>query len=68
MTGLISDNNEDNYRRELDGIVNWCDNNDLYLNVSKTRELIIDLSVRMNKSNIDHVFINNSEVEKIDLF
>ena len=66
MTGLISDNNEDNYRREIDGIVSWCDNNNLFLNVSKTKELVIDF--RRNKSNIEPVFINSSEVEQISVF
>ena len=66
VTGLISDNNEDNYRREIDGIVSWCDTNNLFLNVSKTKELVIDF--RRNKSNIEPVFINSSEVEQISVF
>jgi len=66
VTGLISDNNEDNYRREIDGIVNWCDNNNLFLNVSKTKELVIDF--RRNKSIIEPVFINSIEVEQISVF
>ena len=66
VTGLISDNNEDYYRREIDGIVNWCDNNNLFLNVSKTKEIIVDF--RKNKNNLDPVIINNSVVEQISVF
>ena len=36
VTGLIHDNNEDNYRLEIDNIVDWCKNNNLFLNVKKT--------------------------------
>ena len=61
----LCDNIEDNYRRQI-GYVNWCDNNNLFLNVSKTKELIIDF--RRNNSNIEPVLINNSEVEKISVF
>ena len=42
ITGLISDNNEDNYRLEINSIVDWCDNNNLMLNVNKTKEMVID--------------------------
>ena len=47
VTGLITDNDETNYRREIEGIVSWCDNNNLFLNVTKTKELIVDF--RKNK-------------------
>ena len=55
VSGLISDNNENNYRREIDDIVSWCDTNNLFLNVSKTKELIIDF--RRNQTNIEPVTI-----------
>ena len=34
VTGLISDNDETNYRLEIDGIIDWCDRKNLFLNVS----------------------------------
>ena len=34
VTGLNSNNNENNYRQEIDGIVSWCETNNLFLNVS----------------------------------
>ena len=66
MTGLIRDNDERNYRLEIDSIVNWCDQNNLFLNVSKTKELIVDF--RRNKSSVNPISINNCEVEQINVF
>ena len=63
VTGLITDNNEDNYRQEIDNIVQWCNSNNLFLNVKKTKEIVIDF--RRNKSPIDPIFINNETVEQI---
>eukprot|EP00061_Rhincodon_typus_P007629 g29503.t1 len=42
IVGLISDNNELNYSREIESFVTWCNENNLSLNVSKTKELIIN--------------------------
>ena len=47
-------------------IVNWCDDNNLFLDVSKTKEIIVDF--RKNKNNLDPVIINNSVVEQISVF
>ena len=66
VTGLITDNNEDNYRQEIDNIVQWCNSNNLFLNVKKTKEIVIDF--RRNKSPIDPIFINNETVEQISDF
>ena len=66
VTGLISNSNETDYRHEIDQIVNWCETNNLFLNVSKTKEMIVDF--RRNKSPISPLFINNTEVERISSF
>ena len=63
VTGLITDNNEDNYRREIDNIVDWCSSNNLFLNVKKTKEIIVDF--RRNKHPITPIHINNEIVEQI---
>ena len=44
----------------------WCEMNNLQLNVKKTKEMVIDFKV--NKSPIDPLFINGTEVEHIDIF
>ena len=55
VTGLIRDNDETNYRLEIDGITDWCDSNNLFLNVSKTKEMIIDF--RRNKPIYEPIII-----------
>eukprot|EP00061_Rhincodon_typus_P008820 g31767.t1 len=42
VVGQISNNDESKYGREIEGLVTWCNENNLSLNISKTRELIID--------------------------
>ena len=42
LQGLITDNDESLYRDEVSKLVSWCNQNNLVLNVSKTKELIID--------------------------
>lgn len=43
ITGLISGNDESVYRGEVGALVIWCSENNLELNVSKTKEILIDL-------------------------
>ncbi|KAK3562767.1 hypothetical protein QTP86_007090 [Hemibagrus guttatus] len=45
VVGLISDNNEMAYLEEVRNLENWCQRNNLLLNVSKTKELIVDFSI-----------------------
>ena len=40
--GLIRENNELAYREELKHLVDWCDTNNLILNVNKTKEIVVD--------------------------
>eukprot|EP00061_Rhincodon_typus_P009969 g33877.t1 len=40
--GRISNNDESKFRREIEGLVAWCNENNLSLNVNKTKELITD--------------------------
>jgi hypothetical protein len=43
VVGLITDNDETSYREEVKDLAVWCqDNNNLSLNVSKTKEQIVD--------------------------
>ncbi|KAK1803843.1 hypothetical protein P4O66_003741 [Electrophorus voltai] len=44
VMGLISDNDERAYLEEIKHLENWCQENNLLLNVSKTKELIVDCS------------------------
>ena len=53
-------NNESVYREEVQRMVGWCKNNNLVLNISKTKEMIIDF--RKKKTPIHPLFIDGAEV------
>ena len=46
VVGLITDNDETAYKEEVRDLAVWCKDNDLSLNVSKTKELIMDYRKR----------------------
>ena len=48
LVGLVSDTDESEYRHEVSSLVSWCDTNNLQLNASKTREMIVDFRKRKN--------------------
>ena len=39
VSGFISNNDENDYRDEFTRLVNWCSQNNLALNVKKTKEI-----------------------------
>ena len=61
VLGLIQDSDESSYRSEISSVVQWCADNHLVLNASKTKEMIIDL--RQRPSCPYPVFINGENVE-----
>ena len=65
VAGLIT-NDETSYRHEVQSIVNWCSENNLELNVKKTKEVIVDF--RRSPSGIVPLVINGSEVERVQYF
>ena len=46
VVGLISDNDEAGYREEVKDLAVWCQNNNLSLNVTKTKQMIVDYRKR----------------------
>ena len=44
VVGLITKNDETAYREELRDLGVWCQENNLTLNVTKTKEMIVDFS------------------------
>eukprot|EP00061_Rhincodon_typus_P017042 g45566.t1 len=64
MVELIPNNNESEYRTEIEGSASWCNENNLSLNIGKTKELIIDF----RKKGGEHVpsYINGAEVERVE--
>ena len=63
--GKISNNDDSIYRQEVKDFVDWCENNFLHLNVSKTKEMIIDF-MRSKTDPPLPVSINGVEVERVD--
>ena len=48
VVGLITDNDEKAYREEVRYLAVWCQNNNLSLNVIKTKEMIVDYRKKEN--------------------
>jgi hypothetical protein len=63
VLGLVSENNEDEYRGCIRDVAEWCNNNFLDLNVNKTKEVVFDF--RRNPPAMNNVHINNREVETV---
>eukprot|EP00061_Rhincodon_typus_P012667 g38549.t1 len=63
--GRISNNNneESEYRKEVEGLVAWCNENNLSLYIGKTKELIIEL--RKERRTTCPIYINGAEVEGV---
>eukprot|EP00061_Rhincodon_typus_P017241 g45845.t1 len=64
LVGRISNNDESKYRREIEGLVIWCNENNLSLNIGKTKELIIDF--RKKGGEHGSIYINGTEVARMD--
>ncbi|KAK1802640.1 hypothetical protein P4O66_004282 [Electrophorus voltai] len=67
VVGLISDNDERAYLEEIKHLENWCQENNLLLNVSKTKELIVDCSKKQER-HYQPVRISETTVERVDSF
>ena len=61
LVGKISNNEDALYHKQIENFVNWCDKNDLYLNVSKTKEMYIDF--RKNQRCPKPVYIKGEAVD-----
>ena len=62
VEGLVENGDESAYRREVDELVEWCENN----NTSKTKEMIVD--VRKKKIPVDPLTINGAVIDTVDCF
>ncbi len=60
VVGLISNNDETHYREE---VAEWCGTNNLFLNVEKTKEVVMDF----RRNSVDHppLTIESSTVERV---
>ena len=57
---------EESYRSEVEGLVEWCGENNLELNIGKTKEVIVDF--RKVKDELRPLTINGEEVEQVSKF
>ena len=61
IIGLVSNNNETDYRKQIELSTKWCTEYNMLLNVNKTKELVFDF--RRNRLDITPVVIDNSPVD-----
>uniref|UniRef100_A0A669E0D3 Reverse transcriptase domain-containing protein n=1 Tax=Oreochromis niloticus TaxID=8128 RepID=A0A669E0D3_ORENI len=66
VVGLISGGDETAYRAEVQRLSEWCVDNNLDLNTTKTKELVVDF--RRRKSELQPVSINGECVERVSSF
>jgi hypothetical protein len=66
VVGLITDNDETAYREEVGDLAVWCQDNNLSLNVIKTKELIVDY--RKRRAEQAPISIDGAEVERVKSF
>ena len=65
IQGLLS-TNDVSYFEEINRFIQWCKTNFLILNVSKTKEIIIDF--RLNKNILSPVLMNEQVVEIVNKY
>ncbi|XP_049924041.1 uncharacterized protein LOC126404710 [Epinephelus moara] len=66
VVGLITKGDESTYREEVQGLTVWCRENNLTLNIKKTKELIIDF--RKKQDVHLPLYINGERVERVPSF
>uniref|UniRef100_A0A3B4FGV2 Reverse transcriptase domain-containing protein n=1 Tax=Pundamilia nyererei TaxID=303518 RepID=A0A3B4FGV2_9CICH len=67
VVGLISDNIETAYLEEIRNLETWCQENNLLLNIRKTKELIVDFTTKQAR-NYKPLIISGTPVERVDSF
>lgn len=66
IVGLISNRDETAYRDEVCKLTRWCTENNLTLNIKKTKELIIDF--RQHSEDLSPLTIRGEVVERVSSF
>ncbi len=67
VLGLINNNDETAYLDEVERLTSWCQDNCLSLNVSKTKELIVDFRKRQQRP-YTLLMISGTPVERVSSF
>jgi hypothetical protein len=63
LLGLVQNDDDSEYKKDVAHIVEWCEENSLDLNVDKTKEMLCDF--RKNKVSPEPVVINEKQVERV---
>jgi hypothetical protein len=66
VVGMITDNNETAYREEVRDLAVSCQNNNLSVNVTKTKEMIVDYRKMMTEHG--PILIDGAVVEQVESF
>ena len=66
LQGLITNGDESKYREEINRFVTWCDTYNLTLNVSKTKEMVIDF--RRSRNSLEPLRIKTETVEQVKTY
>ncbi len=66
VLGLIFNNDETAYLNEVERLTSWCQDNCLSLNVSKTKELIVDFRKRQHRPYT--LMISGTPVKRLSSF
>ena len=64
VVGLITDNDETAYREEVRDLEVWCQENNPFLNVIKTKEIIVDY--RKRRAEHAPILIDGAVVEQVE--
>jgi len=67
IVSCITDDNEEEYRALVENFVGWCDNNHLQLNISKTKELVVDFR-QSRKRPLTPITIRGEDVEVVNSY
>uniref|UniRef100_A0A8C5G818 Reverse transcriptase domain-containing protein n=2 Tax=Gouania willdenowi TaxID=441366 RepID=A0A8C5G818_GOUWI len=66
VVGLISRGDESAYREEVLKLTAWCSANNLQLNITKTKEIVVDF--RRHRADPAPLYINGECVERVHTF
>jgi hypothetical protein len=66
VIGLITDNDETAYTEEVRDLAGWCQNNNISINVTKTKEMIVDY--RKRRTEHAPILIDVAVVEQVESF
>ena len=66
VVGLITDNDETAYREKVRALAGWCQNNILSLNLTKTKEMIVDY--RKRRTEDAPILIDGAVVQQVKSF